>query len=143
MQNIQELDPFRKPESGGVVPHVLVVEDDVSLQDGLCALIRSEGFTADGAADGLAALAAMARRRPDIVVLDLVLPRMDGYQFMEALVQRHGRGRPKVVVMSAAERLDLARARMDAEAYIAKPADGERLRAALKRLALGVRRTAH
>jgi two-component system response regulator (stage 0 sporulation protein A) len=78
----------------------------------------------------------LAERQPDIIILDLVLPRMDGYEFMEALAQRFGRGRPKVIVLSAAERLDLARVRLGADAYIAKPFDVERLRAALSRLAV-------
>jgi DNA-binding response OmpR family regulator len=125
---------------GGCCPHVLVVEDDRPLREALCTFVSREGYEATGACDGVAALEALTARRPDIIILDLVLPRMDGYQFMEALALRFGRGRPRVLVLSAAERLDLARARLGAEAYIAKPFDIERLRAALLRLARPLQR---
>lgn len=120
--------------------HVLVVDDDEALVAGLLGLLEAEGFQAEGALTAEAGLERIEVRRPDIVLLDLVLPRMSGYQFMEALVTRCGRSRPKVIVMSAAERLDLARARLGAEGYIAKPADPERLRAALRRVALPLHR---
>lgn len=115
---------------------VLVVDDDELLVGGLLALLEAEGFDAEGALTAEAGLERIAERRPDIVLLDLMLPRMSGYQFMEALVTRCGRSRPKVIVMSAAHRLDLARARLGAEGYIAKPAEPDRLRAALRRVAL-------
>lgn len=123
-------------------PHVLVVEDDRALREALVAFVRREGYSAQGAGDGEEGLAALDTRQPDVIILDLVLPRMDGYEFMEALAQRFGRGRPKVVVVSAAERLDLARVRLGADAYIAKPFDVERLRAALLRLTVPLQRRA-
>lgn len=122
--------------------HVLVIEDDRPLRDALCIFCGREGYSAEGVGDGEAALEALGRRRPDIIILDLVLPKMDGYKFMELLAARQGRGRPKVVVLSAAERLDLARVRLGADAYIAKPFDVERLRAALSRLAMTTQRRA-
>ena len=122
--------------SGSGALHVLVVDDDTMLVDGLVALVSGEGSSVAAAYSAEDGLERMAERRPDIILLDLVLPGMSGYQFMEAVVQRYGRARPKVVVLSAAERLDLARARLGAEAYLAKPADPERLRAALSRLSL-------
>lgn len=120
--------------------HVLIVEDDRPLREALCSFTAREGYSSEGAGDGEAALTALERHRPDVIILDLVLPKMDGYQFMEALAVKLGRGRPKVIVLSAAERLDLAQARLGADAYIAKPFDVERLRAALSRLSMPRRR---
>jgi CheY-like chemotaxis protein len=119
---------------------VLVVEDDEMLMKTLCMFARHEGYSAEGVTNGAAALQAVAIRRPDIVVLDLLLPVMDGYELMERLTAQLGRGRPRVIVLSATDRLDLAQARLGAEAYIAKPFDPERLRAALRRVAVPVGR---
>ena len=58
---------------------------------------------------------------------------------MERLVLQVGGGRPKVIVLSGRERLSLAQARLDAEAYLQKPLDPERMRAALQRLVLPAR----
>jgi DNA-binding response OmpR family regulator len=120
--------------------HVLVVEDDVPLMNALCAFARKEGYTATGATNGRVALDEIEAHRPDIIILDLLLPIMDGYEVMERLTAQYGRGRPRVVVLSATDRLELAQARIGADAYIAKPFDPERLRAALQRVAVPTRR---
>lgn len=125
-----------RSEREGGMGHVLIVEDELPLRRAIAAFVSAEGWTVEEAGDGEEAVAAVARSRPDVVLLDLVLPRMDGYEFMGELARRYGRGRPPVIVLSAAERLDLARARLGAEAYIAKPFDPDRLRAALARLSL-------
>ncbi len=113
---------------------MLVVEDDRGLREALVLFVQDEGFLAEAAEDGVEGLFSLEWRPADVIILDLALPRMDGYEFMEALALRFGRGRPKVIVLSGAERLDLARARLGAEAYLSKPFDVERLRAALARL---------
>lgn len=100
----------------------------------LVAFLAHEGYVAEEAGDGELALRALERQRPDLVLLDLILPKVDGFQVMEALAQRYGRGRPPVIVLSADQRLDLARVRLGAEAYLAKPFDPDRMRAALARL---------
>ncbi|WP_319943317.1 response regulator transcription factor [Nocardia aurantia] len=58
---------------------VLVVDDDANIRDLLCEALRLNGFHAFGADSGQAALTAFAARRPDIVVLDVMLPDLDGY----------------------------------------------------------------
>lgn len=64
---------------------VLVVEDDAELRESLCAYLREEGFDTASAADGAEALAKAHITRPDAIVLDLLMPVMDGLQLMEAL----------------------------------------------------------
>ena len=64
---------------------VLVVEDDIELRETLCAYLEEEGFDTEGAADGAEALARAHIHRPDAIVLDLLMPVMDGLQLMEAL----------------------------------------------------------
>ena len=131
------------PDAGGREDQplqVLIVEDDQLMRDGLLSFIRREGLRAEAVPDGAAGLAVVVVKRPEVVVLDLAMPIMDGYQFMEQLAREMGRGRPKVLVLSGSDRLHLAEARLGADAYIQKPFDPERLRAALRRLVRPVRR---
>jgi two-component system OmpR family response regulator len=113
---------------------VLIVEDDRSVREPLLAFVRREGFVTEAVADGAAALAVVGVKRPELVILDLLMPVMDGYEFMELLARQMGRWRPRIIVLSGSDRLDLAQARFDADAYIRKPFDPDRLRAALRRL---------
>lgn len=124
------------PPEGERPVRVLIVDDFEPLRVALARHVRSLGYEVTEAADGESALDEVLRLRPDIILLDLVLPRMDGYRVMEALAHHFGRGRPRVIVMSNAERVDLARSWLGAEAYLAKPFDPERLDAALLRLAV-------
>jgi CheY-like chemotaxis protein len=113
---------------------VLVVEDDESVRNVVMRFVRREGYSVEGVEDGASALGLVAVKRPEAIILDLKMPVMDGYEFMERLALEMGRWRPRIIVLSASERLDLVRARFDADAYIQKPFDPERMRAALRRL---------
>lgn len=121
---------------------VLIVEDEPQLRATLATIARSMGYEVAEADDGEPALAYMLERTPDIVVLDLILPRMDGFRLMEEMVLQFGLGRPRVLAVSESTRLDLARAWLGADAYLAKPFDMDRFKAALQRLALPVVRGA-
>jgi CheY-like chemotaxis protein len=121
-------------------PRVLIVEDDELTRTALSLLARREGYEIRAVANGAAALIEARTFRPDIILLDLYMPVMDGFEFMERLTAEVGRGRTKVIVLSAADRLDLVHVRLGADAYISKPFDAERLRAALTRLAIQARR---
>jgi two-component system response regulator MprA len=100
-------------------PRVMVVEDD----DELRALIRSAladaGYVAVEAADGTAALAVCADRDPDVILLDLALPRLGGQAFADAY--RRGLGRAKIIVTSGAARGGEESARMGAAVFLSKP----------------------
>ena len=61
---------------------VLVVEDDVPTLNAISRILNAEGLETDTARDGLEALDAMALRRPGAILLDLMMPRMDGFQFL-------------------------------------------------------------
>lgn len=121
----------RSPLEAGPL-QVLVVDDDVPIQKALLAFLRGEGLRGEAVSDGASALAVVELRQPEVVLLDTLMPVMDGFEFMERLRTRTT-GRPKVIVVSAAERLDLVQARMGADACIPQPFDPERLRAALRR----------
>jgi two-component system CheB/CheR fusion protein len=59
---------------------VLIVEDNPDARSTLCTLLELEGFTVTDAADGIAALEALDRERPDVALIDVGLPKLDGYE---------------------------------------------------------------
>ncbi len=66
---------------------VLVVEDEEYLRDVYCDILRDSGFEVDSAPDGEAALAALKRGGYDIVLLDIMLPKMDGIEVLRTTKQ--------------------------------------------------------
>src|SRR5437764_7343536 len=82
--------------------YVLVVDDDPAIRGLLAEALRGEGFAVDLAAHGREALDAIRARRPATVILDLMMPVMDGFSFMEAC-KKEGLCRDlPIVVISAA-----------------------------------------
>jgi CheY-like chemotaxis protein len=82
---------------------VLVVEDDPDTRSWLCRTLRDEGWMTAEAANGREGLARLAEAVPDLVLLDLLMPEMDGFEFLEEL-RRGGVGnRVPVVVITAAD----------------------------------------
>jgi PAS domain S-box-containing protein len=79
----------------GAAPRALVVEDDPSTRELLRRTLAADGWDVHEAENGRAALARIAERTPDVVVLDLLMPEMDGFEVVEAL---RGRQLPTVVV---------------------------------------------
>ena len=65
------------------MPCVLVVEDDGDTREFMELLLSTSGFETMGAADGVEALEKMRMRLPSVVLLDIQMPRMDGWQFRE------------------------------------------------------------
>ena len=116
---------------------LLLVEDDAKLADAVCRGLRGEGYAVDHAADGEAALAGAHVSDYDAVVLDLMLPRRDGFDVCRTLRER-GDGVP-ILMLTARARVDDRIRGLDAGAddYLAKPFDfGEllaRVRALIRR----------
>jgi DNA-binding response OmpR family regulator len=102
---------------------ILVVDDEVDLAAILANRLRRAGYEVTIAADGLAGLEAIGRERPDLAVLDVQMPRLDGLETLRRLRASEAGGRMPVIVMTAnAEPADRARA-LDsgADACLAKP----------------------
>ena len=85
-------------------PRVLVVEDDAPLRRVLELRLQLEGFEVASAEDGEAALEVLEGVRPQIVVCDLMMPRLNGFEFCHAARQRPGFERLPVVLLTAHQR---------------------------------------
>ncbi len=66
-------------------PHVLIVDDDPDVLDALCDALKHEGYSVRGARDGIEALESIEERRPDLVITDLMMPTMTGWELLGAL----------------------------------------------------------
>jgi CheY-like chemotaxis protein len=107
---------------------ILVVNDDQLLADSVCGLLAETGYDVTTAADGREGLDIVERWRPDLVVLDLIMPGMDGWSFLERMASHPPTERPRVLVWSAADSEYLTRALgRGASACLACPAMPEEL----------------
>ena len=104
-----------KPSARGA--RVLVVEDDDATRAVLCEMLAREGCEVDTAEDGVAALARLDAGTPDLILLDLMMPRMDGFEFVEAMRSRFGDAADiPIVVLTAKDLTPDDRARLAGEA---------------------------
>ena len=100
---------------------VLIVEDDPDLGFGLRTTLEIEGYTADVAADGLQGLQRAREDRPDLVILDLMLPGMDGYRVLRTL-RAEGNRVPVLILTARGEEADKVLGfRSGADDYVTKP----------------------
>lgn len=100
---------------------VLIVEDNADLAFGLRNNLEIEGYAVDVAADGPSGLAAARRGHPDLVVLDLMLPGLDGYRVLRQL-RDDGLTMPVLILTAKGEEADKVRGfRFGADDYVTKP----------------------
>jgi two-component system OmpR family response regulator len=115
---------------------ILVVDDEQSITDFIALGLRHEGFEVRTAADGRAALRAVDDFKPDLVVLDLMMPRMDGWQLCREIAGERSRG---IIILSALDETSdrIQGLELGADDYLVKPFEfGEllaRVRAVLRR----------
>jgi hypothetical protein len=98
---------------GGAPATVLVVEDDPGTRETLRRTLEKEGWTSRGAEHGRAALAEIENARPALILLDLMMPEMDGFEFLEVLRERPGGAGIPVVVLTAMDLTEEDRARLN------------------------------
>lgn len=113
-------------EDGQPSYRLLVVDDRLENRDLLARLLASVGFEVETAADGVEALEAWERRRPDLVWLDIRMPRLDGFGALDEIRRREAAGgRPRTAVVAiTASVIDQDRASMLARGfddYLGKP----------------------
>lgn len=100
---------------------ILLVEDNAELAAGIRYNLELDGYEVRWAEDGAAGVAAAREFAPDLVILDLMLPAMDGFQVLRTL-REEGIHVPVLVLTARGEEADKVRAfRLDADQYVTKP----------------------
>jgi DNA-binding response OmpR family regulator len=107
-------------QKGSGHARVLVVEDDASTRDSVMSALSDVGISCLGVPDGTAALAECQRRDPDLIVLDLALPGLDGARFADAYRRIPGSS-ARIIVVSGTDRATETAARICADAFFSKP----------------------
>jgi DNA-binding response OmpR family regulator len=101
---------------------VLVVDDEPTITEVVSRYLQRAGYSTRIAGDGVAALADVAERRPDLVVLDLMLPRVDGLEVMRRLREQDGGRLPIILLTAKGEESDrIVGLQMGADDYVVKP----------------------
>jgi CheY-like chemotaxis protein len=108
---------------------VLVVDDEPQVVWVLQFSLEAEGYTTFAAKNGLEAMSEIAQHHPSLMVLDIMMPTMDGWAVLEELMKLPAEERPRVVIVSALSTLsDRAKAaELGADAYVPKPFNVEDL----------------
>ncbi|PSK95846.1 DNA-binding response OmpR family regulator [Murinocardiopsis flavida] len=109
-----------QPEPDPAAQRILVVDDDATVAEVVVGYLEKEGFTVGRAADGASALRRAAESRPDLVVLDLMLPGLDGWEVCRRL---RADGPVPIIMLTAlgAETDRILGLELGADDYMAKP----------------------
>lgn len=121
---------------------ILVVDDEPSIVELAQLYLEQDGFTVESAADGPAALEAVGRLQPALVVLDVMLPEIDGFEVCRTLRQQ---GNPVLIVMLTARDEDIDKIvglELGADDYMTKPFNPRELVARVKAILRRARRPA-
>ncbi|MDB9374245.1 response regulator transcription factor [Nodularia sphaerocarpa] len=118
---------------------VLIVEDSMAQREMMTDLLEASGLTVTHANDGLEALAAIETSPPDLVILDIVMPRMNGYELCRRL-KSHPKTQNVPVVICSGNSQEFDRywgMKQGADAYIGKPFQETELVGIVKQLLRG------
>ena len=111
---------------------ILVIEDDSAIRLGIKKSLGFEGYRVIEAADGESGLEAVFARRPDLVVLDLMLPRLNGFEVCRT-IRKHDRTIPILILSAKDQEMDkLTGFDLGADDYITKPFSIRELTARIK-----------
>ncbi|MGH2379178.1 MAG: response regulator [Candidatus Limnocylindria bacterium] len=99
---------------------VLVVDNEATIREMLAIILDTEGYLVDQAADGEEALRAIERARPDVILLDIKMPGIDGFEFAQMYKETNSKKSP-IVVITAAQSAEKAAAEIGACSYLGKP----------------------
>ena len=102
--------------------HILIVEDEIYLQKALLDNLLSKGYTADTAVNGEDALEKIKIKKPDLILLDLLMPKMDGFEVLRVLKANEQTEHIPVIVLTNVENsTDIAKTiELGATTYLVK-----------------------
>ena len=125
--------------------NILIVDDEQELVLAVKIRLESEGFEVQAAGDGQAALNQVASHRPDLIILDIRMPVMDGYSCLREMNNRYGRGELAVIILTARDQMKDLFELEGIEDYVVKPFDHDdlitRINMAFQRRAQGKKPT--
>ena len=107
------------------LPKILVVDDEPAIRELIVAVLEDEGYAAIAAGSGPRALELLPHERPDLVLMDIMMPEMDGREALRRMREHPEWGRIPVVMMSAAFAPDRIGQRVSA--FLPKPFDLDHL----------------
>lgn len=105
---------------------VLIVDDDRDLLDLMVFVLSAEGFPVETATDGHEALDVVERQMPDLILLDMKMPVMNGWEFAAEFHRKYDRRAP-IIVVTAAENAEKRADEIGATGWISKPFDVSQL----------------
>lgn len=111
-------------------PRILLVDDDVDLLTIVAEALEDEGYVVDTAGNGAEALERVAAAVPQLILLDMWMPVMDGWTFAKALRARYGRTIP-IIVVTAGQDTNAKAEEVGADSGLRKPFDLKTLYAAV------------
>ena len=110
---------------------IMLVEDETSIRETMAEFLAEEGFEILQAADGLGALEVFRENQPDLIILDLMLPKLDGLEVCKAIRQKSNV--PIIMVTARDEEIDkLLGLELGADDYITKPFSLREMKARIK-----------
>lgn len=113
---------------------ILVVDDEAVTVDVLTAVLADAGLRVIGAANGREALAKLERAEPDLVLLDYMMPVLDGSETLKAIRQLDGSSKVPIVMMSGIPESMVKRKSRGYDAFLRKPFSLDELMSAVNRL---------
>ena len=116
------------------LPRVLVVDDDEPIRNTLTEALELEGYAVVSASNGAEACELVHRFRPSVIVLDLMMPVMNGWEFLQRCRRDDDCSSTPVLVISAYSKLPQEAANLGVKACIAKPFDLDVLLGAVDRI---------
>jgi DNA-binding response OmpR family regulator len=119
-----------------LAPYILVVDDEPNIVVSLEFLLKKEGYDVRVERDGEAALAAVAERRPDLILLDVMVPKRDGYDICQA-IRTNPAWRGIRIIMLTAKGREVERDKglaLGADEYVTKPFSTRELVARVKEM---------
>lgn len=106
---------------------ILVVEDDLDIREVMRLVLEAGGYQVLEAGDGAEALGVVRAQRPSVILLDLMMPGMDGFQFRESQLQDPAIASIPVVVVSGGGTVQERASELGAAGFLVKPMDVQRL----------------
>ena len=113
---------------------ILVADDEQQLALAVKIRLQSKGYTVVTASDGQQALQLATQEKPDLIILDVLMPVMDGYSCLREINTRFGRGKIPVIVLTARDRMKDLFELEGIEDYVIKPFDHEDLLVRIERV---------